>query len=87
MNPGKQAKETLDAAAKAAKDAEAAASKQANQVREAAIHTVEHDPFITSQIAYMQLTFGPYVLQIWSRNPQICEATKASNSTVWECCK
>jgi len=30
-----------------------------------------------------QLTVGPYVVQNWSRNPRISEATKPANSTVW----
>ena len=30
-----------------------------------------------------QLTLGPYVVHIWSRNPQHVEATKPANSTVW----
>ena len=30
-------------------------------------HTVEYDPFIKSQLASMQLTLGPYVVQIWSQ--------------------
>ena len=31
-------------------------------------HTVEHDPSIKSQLATMQLTSRPHVMQIWSRN-------------------
>ena len=31
-------------------------------------HTVDYEPFIKSQLASMQLTAGPFVLQIWSRN-------------------
>jgi hypothetical protein len=42
-------------------------------------HTVEHGSFIKSQLAFMQLTAG----QVLSRKPQIFEATKSWNSSVW----
>ena len=46
-------------------------------------HTVDYAPFIKSQLNSMQLTLGPYVVQIWARNPQNLEKTKRSESTVW----
>ena len=48
-------------------------------LQEVPAHTVEHDPFIKSQLAFMELTF----VQIWSRSPQNVEATTPSKSTVW----
>ena len=45
-------------------------------------HTVEYDPFTKSQLASMQLTLGPHMVKMWSDNPQNCEGTKASKTTV-----
>jgi len=46
-------------------------------------HTADYDPYIKSQLASTQLTVEPYVVQIWSRNPRIFEATNPSKSAVW----
>ena len=35
---------------------------------------MDYDPFSKSQLASMQLTSGPYLVQIWSRSPQHFEA-------------
>ena len=44
--------------------------------------TADYDPFIESQLAYMQLTLWSYVVQLSSRNPQYFEVKKPSKSTV-----
>ena len=46
-------------------------------------HTVDYNPLIKSQLASMQSTLGPYVVQTWPRSPQFCEVTKLSKSTAW----
>jgi len=35
-------------------------------------HPMDYGPFIKSQLASTQLTSGPCVVQIWSRNARIC---------------
>ena len=40
-------------------------------------------PFNQKLTCLTQLTSGPCVVKIWSRNPRISEATKPANSTVW----
>jgi len=45
------------------------------------IRMVEYDPFIKST-CLMQLTLGPYVVQIWSRYSRNFESTQPSYSTV-----
>ena len=32
-------------------------------------HTVDYDLFLKSQLAFTQLTLGPYVVLVWSRYP------------------
>ena len=39
-------------------------------------------PFHQKSTCLPQLTSGPYVVQIWSRSPRNCEATKPAYSTV-----
>jgi len=34
-------------------------------------HTVDYGTFIKSQLAYKQLSLGPYVMQMWSRPPKV----------------
>ena len=46
-------------------------------------HSVDHDHFRNSQLASTQLTSGPYVVLIWSRNMPELRRTKHSQSTVW----
>jgi len=41
-------------------------------------------PFHQKSTCLKQLTLEPCVVQIWSRNPRISEATKPSNSTVFK---
>ena len=40
-------------------------------ITQRASRTVDYDPVIKSELASMQWTFGPDVVQIWSRDPQI----------------
>ena len=55
-------------------------------------HGSETDPphggvrtFHQKSTCLTQLTFGPYVVQIWSRNPQsLRQRNPSSNSTVWK---
>ena len=34
------------------------------------LHTVDYEPFITSQLAQTESTLRPYVVKIWPRYPQ-----------------
>ena len=47
------------------------------------IHTVDHDPFIKSQLAFKYLTLGANTVQIWSRYGRNFESAILSYSTKW----
>ena len=40
-------------------------------------------PFHQKATCLTRLTLGPYVVQIWSCNPRISEATKPAHSSMW----
>ena len=46
-------------------------------------HTVDHDPFIKSQLASRNQLQGLVWWEIWSRNPQKLKGTNALKSTEW----
>ena len=46
------------------------------------LHTVDYGPFIKSQLAYMQSTLGPYVVQIGHVTPWGCNLTPGVGAVV-----